>query len=142
MDIQLNDLLCYQLFELVKLNTQQIDTRMKPLSLSRTQWKILSRFPYLGEPCSQQSLLRSMDIDRAHLTRSLYQLERRGLITRTRQAKDRRAFNISLTANGLTMRNWVGQVLSENDTGLLDTLTASESTELLRLIQKISNRHP
>src|SRR5579872_1010754 len=100
MKVDVSSLLCYKLFLLVKNNEYLIDNEMKQFNLSRTQWKVLIRFNFLPIPCAQQQLLKSMDIDRAHLTRILDQLEQRKLLTRTRLTNDKRGFNVSLTAQG------------------------------------------
>jgi DNA-binding MarR family transcriptional regulator len=90
MAIDIRTLLCYKLFALVKANEDFIDKEMSQFDLSRTQWKILIRFNFLEVPCPQQQLLKAIDIDAAHLTRVLDQLEKRKLLVRTRLPSDKR----------------------------------------------------
>ena len=139
MTVNLTNLLCYKLFYLVKLNEQLIDKKMAPLNLTRTQWKIMARFNFLPTPCTQQTLLTSMGIDCAHLTRTLEQLEQRGLITKERIRDDKRAYQIYPTSKGQKQVNKIEQILITESNTLVNDFTQSEITQLTTLIDKIES---
>lgn len=137
MKITLNTLLCYRLFYVVKLNEQLIDKKMQPFDLSRTQWKVIARFNFLSNPCTQQQLLTSMGIDRAHLTRTLEQLEQRGFIAKQRLANDKRAYNISLTADGKKILKEIEKILQLESETMVHGLSRDEVLKLRNLVNRV-----
>lgn len=137
MKIDLGSLLCYRLFKIVKLNEQLIDKNMGQFQLTRTQWKIIARFNFLPTPCTQQDMLTSMGIDRAHLTRALEQLETRGLLTRKRIAHDKRAYNILPTKVGLSLLNKIEDILNEESCLMSAGISKIEKNYLDQSLEKI-----
>ena len=139
MKVNLSKLLCYNLFYVVKLSEQLIDRQMEPFDLSRTQWKIIARFNFLPTPCTQQQLLTSMGIDRAHLTRTLDQLEQRGLIIRERLHTDKRAFNVFPSAAGTKLLKKIEKTLKAESDILINGLSKFEKSTLKKLIGKVES---
>ena len=139
MKINLNALLCYRLFYIVKLNEQLIDKKMELFNLSRTQWKVIARFNFLSTPCTQQQLLTSMGIDRAHLTRTLDQLEQRGLLAKERLANDKRAYNISLTQSGKNLLKAMEKILKSESEIMVQRLSQDEISDLTKLINRVES---
>ena len=137
MTVDLSNLLCYRLFSVVKANEQLIDKHMAPLHLNRTQWKVIARFNFLPKPCSQQHLLASMGIDRAHLTRTLEQLEQKSLIRKERQLGDKRAYTITLTQKGQAILETVEKILKMESDSVEVGLSATEKSIFKELINKI-----
>jgi DNA-binding MarR family transcriptional regulator len=75
---------------------------LQPLDLKPAHLDILLnafRFPGL----SQQELARKLLVGRSNVTMLLPQLERRGLITRTEDEKDKRVWRLKLTGPGLAL---------------------------------------
>jgi DNA-binding MarR family transcriptional regulator len=75
---------------------------LQPLELKTAHLDILLnvfRFPSL----SQQELARKLLIGRSNVTMLLPQLERRGLIARTADEKDKRIWRLELTKTGLAL---------------------------------------
>lgn len=139
MKINLGELLCYKLFYVVKLNEQLIDREMEQFHLSRTQWKVIARFNFLPIPCTQQQLLASMGIDRAHLTRTLDQLEQRGLVVRERLSTDKRAFNVFPTEPGVQLLKKIEKTLKLESDTLINGLSKIEKSTLKELIGKVES---
>lgn len=137
MTVDLSNLLCYRLFFVVKANEQLIDKHMAPLHLNRTQWKVIARFNFLPMPCTQQHLLASMGIDRAHLTRTLEQLEQKSLIRKERQLGDKRAYTITLTQKGQAILEAVEKILKMESDSVEVGLSATEKSIFKELINKI-----
>ena len=139
MGVNLSELLCYKLFSVVKLNEQWIDKHMESLGLSRTQWKVVARFNFLPAPCTQQQLLASIGIDRAHLTRSLMQLEKKGLIKKEKLPYDNRAYTILLTSKGEIILAKIEEILKLESEILVAGLTENEQAMLKKYIQKMES---
>lgn len=139
METDISALLCYRLFYVVKLNELLIDREMEPFHLSRTQWKVITRFNFLPTPCTQQQLLTSMGIDRAHLTRVLDQLEQRELITRKRLTTDKRVYHVFLTDAGKQVLKKIEQILKSESESIANGLTSNEKSTLKKLINKIES---
>ncbi len=137
MKIDVSQLLCHKFAFLAKTNTYLIDRKMKQLNLSRTQWKTMVRFNFLPTPYTQQQLLKSIDIDRAHLTRTLDQLEQRNLLTRTRSPHDKRACHLSLTAEGKKLLKQIEKILQNESNVLIKGLSKNEKPLLDKLIRKV-----
>jgi DNA-binding MarR family transcriptional regulator len=135
--VDLSSLLCYRLFSVVRANEQLIDKHMAPLHLNRTQWKVIARFNFLPMPCTQQHLLASMGIDRAHLTRTLEQLEQKSLIKKDRQLSDKRAYTIGLTQKGQVILQEVEKILKLESASLEAGLSTAEKMLFKELIDKI-----
>ncbi len=112
---------------------------MEPLDLSRTQWKIIARFNFLSVPCTQQQLLASMGIDRAHLTRALMQLEQKGMIKKERLPYDSRAYTLFLTSKGKTTLRSIEKILKLGSEILVTELTESETSMLKEYINKMES---
>ncbi len=138
MKIDISDLLCHKFAFLAKTNARVIDAQMNQFDLSRTQWKVLLRFNFLPIPCTQQQLLKSVDIDRAHLTRTLDQLEQRKLITRTRLSHDKRAFNISPTLKGKELLKKMEQIMRDESNAMIKGINEKEIQLLDKLIHKVT----
>ena len=137
MTVKLDDLLCYKLFKVVKLNEHLIDKGMEHLQLSRTQWKIMARFNFLNIPCAQQEMLTSMGIDRAHLTRSLEKLEARKLINRERLDSDKRAYTIAPTTKGQQLVKQIERILKNESALLISGISEKENNCLKKALIKI-----
>lgn len=135
----LTDLMCYQLFHVVKLNNEQVDERMRRFELSRTQWKVIVRFNFLPNPCSQQALLHAIGIDRAHLTRTLDQLEKRELVNRLPMPGNRRAMQVELTISGKQLLKKMEVVMQQGNDQLLNGFTATERKQLERYVKRLAS---
>lgn len=82
------------------------------LDLSFTQYLILKKAHLLGA-VSATELARAVELDGGAMTRQLDQLERKGLLRRTRHAHDRRALRIELTDAGDTVWRTTASVCSQ-----------------------------
>jgi DNA-binding MarR family transcriptional regulator len=112
-----------------------------PLDLKTAHLDILLnvfRFPGL----SQQELARKLLIGRSNVTMLLPQLEKRGLITRTADEKDKRIWRLELTGPGLALTRQaieihvalIEKVMGTSSQGECDVVgeTMTRVTELLK----------
>lgn len=124
---------------LINKKRQWVDERVKALGLSRTQWQVLAHLNYLVMPCPQQKLLKSLDIDRAHLARLLGQLEERDIIIRSQVPGDKRALHIELTEQGHLLKEKVKEALLQEHKQMLAGFAPEEIAKLDGWLDKMVN---
>lgn len=111
---------------------------LKQHGLSPAQYntlRILRGAGTAGLPCSevgQRMVNRDPDI-----TRMLDRLERRGLVQRSREGKDRRVITTRITAAGLQLVNSLDAPIKELNRKLLGELGESRLKSLLRLLEQV-----
>lgn len=125
--------------KICKLKRHLVDIEMKKLGICRSKWQTLIWLHILG-PCSQQDLLKRLEIDAAHLARVLDAFEREQWIVRTRSHHDRRALFIEITL--LCQHNImpkIESILKKENNLMLKGLTTEEKITLTRLLKTIEN---
>lgn len=139
MKINISELICYKVAFLAKSKRILIDQQFKDLDLCRTQWQAMARFNFLKVPCTQQQLLKSMDIDRAHLTRTLDSLEQRNLIKRSCIPGNKRACHVVLTTSGKALLKKIECIMEEQTAAMLAGLSDKEAKNFTKLLDKITD---
>lgn len=76
-----------------------IDALLEPQGLTHAQWMPLYKL-HQGQGSTVAELAGACMMDAGAMTRTLDRLERKGLVRRTRSARDRRVVNLALTAEG------------------------------------------
>jgi DNA-binding MarR family transcriptional regulator len=94
------------------------------------------------QPISQRALADRIGIDPGDMVAILDVLEGAGLITRTRDAGDRRRHNLSLTTAGAEATRRLDAIASEVTGVVLARLTKRERTVLDRLLAKAAFEPP
>jgi DNA-binding MarR family transcriptional regulator len=112
---------------------------MKKFGLSRTQWQTMLCFSILPLPCSQQALLQSMKIDRAHMTRTVDQLVKMRLIKRRQHPTDRRSVMLDLTAVGKQLLPKVNYIMCHESEIMLKGLDKAEQALLDQLLARVTD---
>ena len=93
----------YELVALIKrlaaLLHQNIDVKLKPYSLARTQYTVLKHVGEVGDvPTSE--LLTKLQVEPATLSGLIDTLETKGLVVRIEHAEDKRRKDVRLTTAG------------------------------------------
>lgn len=104
--------------------------------LTPSQFGVLEALYHLGPLC-QADIARKILKSSGNLTMVVDNLEKRGLVTRTRDTEDRRFNRIALTPSG---RELIAQVLPghlERIVAELHRLTPAEQTQLAELCRKL-----
>jgi DNA-binding MarR family transcriptional regulator len=108
---------------------------LKPHGLSPTQYnalRILRGAGVDGLPCTELGArMISRDPD---ITRLVDRLERRGLVTRSRGAKDRRVVRASITPAGLELLKGLDRPVSEFVRGMMGHLRTEQLQSLMHLL--------
>ncbi|GBQ66407.1 MarR family transcriptional regulator [Ameyamaea chiangmaiensis NBRC 103196] len=125
--------------KIVRLATawrREIDVRLRPLGMSDATWRPIFYLAILPPPIHQTDLARAMSIEAPSLGRLLDVLEKRGLIARETDSRDRRSKRVSLTEEGTRF----GREVLDAVHGVAGRLLADISVEELRLCAGIFDR--
>lgn len=122
---------------------QAIDHVLKPFGISHTQYNVLRILRGAGKagiPCGEiAARMVSHDPD---ITRLLDRMEKRGLVTRSRQTKDRRVVLVCTTAEGLKLIKAVDRPLNaalQAQLGHAGKAALNNLVELLELIRGVDS---
>lgn len=106
----------------------------------RTHW-ILECIAQAARP-SQQDVSNSLSIDRSDMVRIIDDLEERGLLTRTRDKKDRRRHTLALTDTGEAARSLCRGIVDDALATVLAPLSRKERATLQQLTRKALAARP
>ncbi|MGH6829158.1 MAG: MarR family winged helix-turn-helix transcriptional regulator, partial [Rhizomicrobium sp.] len=126
---------------LVHYNTSLLRPQMERLfddrELTFSQWTVLMALREWGD-ITAAHVARRICHDAGSLTRLLDQLERRGLVARTRNKTDRRAVALSLTARGKSVLETVLPRVVDFWNRLLGDFTESEIRQTISLLTRLA----
>lgn len=94
--------LCLHTQRAARAIARRLDAALRPVELRSGQFSLLTSLNR-PEPPTVGSVAQLLAMDRTTLTANLKPLERRGLLTVTPDAEDRRARRLTLTADGLAL---------------------------------------
>ncbi len=78
---------------------KQVEKALNPLSISHTDLHILMLL-YEKESLTQEEISSQAIVDRSNVGRALKKLEKRNLIAKKKNSRDKRTFNVILTEKG------------------------------------------
>jgi MarR family 2-MHQ and catechol resistance regulon transcriptional repressor len=123
--------------------TDTVDSYLMPklesAGLTPSQFGVLEALYHIGPLCLGE-LARKLLKTSGNLTMVVGNLQKRGLVTRTRQAADRRFYLVSITEKG---RKLIAQVFPrhvERIVGAMSALSAAEQKSLAALARKLGTR--
>ncbi len=111
---------------------RQMDTRGESL----LAWQVVARL-VRGGPAAQRQLADSSGQHPAGISRLLADLERRGLIRRSRDPRDRRKMTVQATPAGRRMFLAHLPAVADAAHRIFEPLDASDRDRLLRLLEKV-----
>jgi DNA-binding MarR family transcriptional regulator len=120
---------------------QEIAAVLKPFKLSHSQYNVLrilrgaSPDGLACQELSERMISRDPDI-----TRLLDRLEARGLVTRTRDQKDRRIVTVRITPEGLRLLETLDKPMAEADRHPLQHLGEQRLRTLIKLLELARER--
>ena len=115
---------------------EAFDAGLAPLGIQGKHFGILMTLRRLG-PISQQELIALLGTDKSAMVRQIDDLENGGLVER-RRAADRRAFAVTMTADGEKCYRSAERIARKIADELLEDLTATERDQLPRLLAKFT----
>lgn len=107
-----------------------------PYRVTTGQWSAL-RVLWEEEGLSQVELAQRMMVEKASLTSVLKAMAAEGLITRIRNADDRRKVNIFLTASGRRLKNKILPLVGKINNRATRRLSAAETHQLHTLLARV-----
>jgi DNA-binding MarR family transcriptional regulator len=119
------------------LMTQVAEGRFASLSISFTQWLVLTWLNAHEGHISATRLSSEIGHNMGALTRVVDELERRGYVKRQRSRRDRRAVEIAITATGAQHAQSARRVLVELLNQLVAPYTTQEVDTLIQLLQRL-----
>jgi MarR family transcriptional regulator, transcriptional regulator for hemolysin len=121
--------------------TRAFEAALAAAGGSRPVWLILMSVKQGTDP-GQSWLADQIGIRGATLTHHLAGMEERGLVTRERQAEDRRNQLVHLTADGEALFHRLRAVAQTFDAVLRGDLTDQETATLITLLGKVERNLP
>jgi MarR family transcriptional regulator, 2-MHQ and catechol-resistance regulon repressor len=116
--------------------SSRVEGRFSDLGLSVSQFGVLEALHHLG-PLYQKDLARKILKSTGNITMVVDNLERRGLVERTRDERDRRHFFVRITETGSDIIRSFFPGHAARVAEEMGTLTAGEQEELARLCKKV-----
>jgi DNA-binding MarR family transcriptional regulator len=113
-----------------------ISIELQPFEISSGQWSVL-RVLWETEGLSQVELAENMRVEKASLTGMLEVMEKRGLISRTRNTEDRRKVNIHLTPRARALKERLLPYRAKINRKATRGMTPEEVETLLRLLTQV-----
>jgi MarR family transcriptional regulator, lower aerobic nicotinate degradation pathway regulator len=115
---------------------QQCTERLGAAGLSQRQHAILCCLGEFGRACQRDVAVR-LGIDTGDIVAVFDGLQKRGLVLRERDQRDRRRQVVSLTADGRQLLDEAERLLDAAEPGMLAALSEAERAELRRLAARV-----
>jgi MarR family 2-MHQ and catechol resistance regulon transcriptional repressor len=116
--------------------TTRVHRHLARAGLTVSQFAALEALHHLG-PLTQKDIARKILKSGGNITMVIDNLEKRGLVTRTRGAEDRRRVFVRLTPTGAGIIGRIFPGHAEGITGAMAVLTPAEQEQLSRLCRKL-----
>ena len=116
--------------------SNRVNGHLADAGLTESQFGVLEALWHLG-PLSQAVLARKILRSSGNLTLVVDNLEKRGLVARSRESRDRRIVNVSLTREGKALIGSLFPVHLQRIVAEFERLTSEERIELARLCRKL-----
>ena len=126
----------YQIRYAYRAFVKALADELGPYGVTTGQWSAL-RVLWQQEGLSQVELAQRMMVEKASLTAVLQALAEAGLITRTRNAEDRRKVNIFLTAAGRRLKSKILPLVGKINKRATRRLSATEVHQLRTLLARV-----
>ena len=118
---------------------QRLSLRNTQGSLTRTQFGVLETLYHLGPLC-QTEISRKLLLSTANITLVIDNLEKCGLVQRTRSAEDRRYITVSLTGQGQELISGLFPKHAVSIAEEMSILSPQEQETLSELCRKLGKK--
>ena len=105
-----------------------LDLRLAPTRLNASNYYFILKLGSV-EDMRQDTLFKKIHLNASNVTRRLAQLITLGLVTKEKAADDKRAWVISLTAEGRALVPHVSQIVAEYEAELTAKLAAADKVK-------------
>ena len=137
--MQLNDMLAYKVAMLSSDLSESLAAVYEPYGLTMPEWRVLAT---LGNATSLTSkyIAAATRLDKVKTSRALRQLEVKRLVKRETNKNDKRAINISLSAEGKRTYHAITPLVAKWQADRLENITADEYHIFLKVINGLSQQ--
>ena len=115
---------------------RRLDGLLAEAKLTTSQFGVLEALLHLGQLCQKDLAAKLLKSD-GNLTMVLGNLEKRGLVTRTRDPEDKRLLNVQLTVAGRRLIRSLFPRHAANVAAAFSALTPAEQETLGKLTKKL-----
>lgn len=115
---------------------ERVERQLKPLGIQPRDFGVLSVIN-ADDPCSQQHVADVLGVSPPIVLWLIDDLERDGLVRRTRSATDRRSYELALTPEGRRRLDKAARLMAEEQSRIADRLGVRGDRELRRLLATI-----
>jgi len=116
------------------------DSVLAEFAVSNSSGWCLTHLARLGPDTRQRELAQAIGITEASLTRTLADLDRRGLVARQADKADRRANHVRLTDDGIALAQRIEARLAALRADLLDGLPDTDIARMVTMLDHIAGR--
>ncbi len=102
------------------------------------EWRILSLLA-VEENIQANRICQVMGIDKATVSRTLARMQKKQLVTMTKNAQDTRAFDLSLTEQGLILFDEIYLISKDRELKVLEVLTQEDQQHLIRMLIQLND---
>lgn len=113
-----------------------LDQHFLDTPFSLTEGRVLYEISQIEE-CSAKKIRENISIDEGYLSRIIDKFIKKGLITKTPSARDRRLHMIMLTKKGYQEFSKMNENSNQLISQITEKLSAQENTELVRMMERI-----
>ncbi|PYB75278.1 MarR family winged helix-turn-helix transcriptional regulator [Rhizobium wuzhouense] len=122
-----------------QLMQQTLTRALAPLDIKPPHLDILINL-YRFEGISQQELARKLLVGRSNMSMLLPQMEKRGLLERNADQRDKRVLRLSLTADGRTLTEKAMAIQTELIEQMLSATPIEECTRMAETMERLIQR--
>jgi len=115
----------------------EMDESAHDFGLTRCEWQVLGKLKCHGPVMTQSELNYYLGVDNAQLTRVLNELEKKGYIAKTMDAKDKRVRNLELLNPNADYLKVMNERFNKINKTILSSLTQEEQNQLIKLLKII-----
>ena len=126
----------YQIRYAYRIFVKALADELAPHRITTGQWSVL-RVLWQQEGLSQVELAQRMMVEKASLTAVLKAMEADGLISRVRNAEDRRKVNIFLTPAGRRLKSKILPLIGKINKRATRRLSSADVQQMRRLLARM-----
>lgn len=114
-----------------------LDLRLAPTGLNASNYYFILKLDSVDD-MRQDTLFKKIHLNASNVTRRLAQLITLGLVTKEKAADDKRAWVISLTAEGRALVPRVSQIVAEYEAELTAKLAAADKVKFEQILDVLN----
>lgn len=119
--------------------TNSFQQKLAKKDVTVAEWLVL-RFLWSHAPCSPTQLSEAMGLDKGAISRLSDRLEKRKLLKRSTDLKDRRLYSIELTPAGIKLIPQLAKIADENDAYFFGHLSKKQFDDLMQFLKDMVKR--